>query len=77
MTFKPKILVFFSLLFTLVFLLASVVPAKSNSGVFNITELSRIVSGDGEGEQRFLPTTQRASAFLPLMEQEILLMCMT
>lgn len=60
MTFKPKILVFFSLLFTLVFLLASVVPAKSNSGVFNITELSRIVSGDGEGGAE-IPTYHPAS----------------
>lgn len=60
MTFKPKILVFFSLFFTLVFLLASVVPAKSNSGVFNITELSRIVSGDGEGGAE-IPTYHPAS----------------
>lgn len=60
MTFKPKILVFFSLLFTLVFLLANVVPAKSNSEVFNITELSRIVSGDGEGGAE-IPTYHPAS----------------
>lgn len=60
MKLTPRKAITTTLILSLVLLLGSTLPAKSNSEPFTITELSRILSGDGEGGAE-IPTYHAAS----------------
>lgn len=60
MKLTPRKAITTTLILSLVLLLGNTLPAKSNSEPFTITELSRILSGDGEGGAE-IPTYHAAS----------------